>query len=170
MPRVRPRGSIEFHAHAVEEAIHLEDEPIAIQVVGRCSTGEAHAAMAYVPQAFPYLLMKLHAFDDRKEEVDKDLGRHHALDLYTIVGMMTEKEYERPRNSVPPTRPMRTSDGQALSCGIIFQARPSVLLSLVHRGRIARWSRGTTRARQRWASSVSRSIRCSAMNSNWRIS
>src|SRR5260370_21895609 len=40
-------------------------------------------------------MMKLHAFDDRKDDADKDLGRHHALDLYTIVGMMTEKEYER---------------------------------------------------------------------------
>src|SRR5260370_16134459 len=40
-------------------------------------------------------MMKLHAFDDRKDDANKDLGRHHALDLYTIVGMMTEQEYER---------------------------------------------------------------------------
>ena len=26
-----------------------------------------------------------------------DLGRHHALDAYTIVGMMTEAEYDRAR-------------------------------------------------------------------------
>jgi hypothetical protein len=42
-------------------------------------------------------MMKLHAFSDRKEDADKDLGRHHALDAYTIVGMMTEPEYERAR-------------------------------------------------------------------------
>jgi hypothetical protein len=40
-------------------------------------------------------MMKLHAFGDRKDDVDKDLGRHHALDLYAIIGMMTEQEYER---------------------------------------------------------------------------
>ena len=39
--------------------------------------------------------MKLHAFDDRKNDDRKDLGRHHALDVYTIVALMTEKEYEK---------------------------------------------------------------------------
>ncbi|MEX0714424.1 MAG: hypothetical protein WD278_18960 [Pirellulales bacterium] len=95
MPRVRPKGNIEFHAHAVEEAIHVEEEPIAVTVAGRRSTGEPHAGTVHIPQAFPYLMMKLYAFDDRKDDVDKDLGRHHALDLYTIVGMITEREYER---------------------------------------------------------------------------
>ncbi len=47
-----------------------------------------------MPQAFPYLMMKLCAFRDRKSDERKDVGRHHALDLYTIVGMMTENEYE----------------------------------------------------------------------------
>jgi hypothetical protein len=97
MPRVRPRGSIQFHAHAVEEAIHVEDEPIAVMVTGKRSTGEPDAGTVHVPQGFPYLMMKLHAFDDRKDKVDKDRGRHHALDLYTIVGIMTEREYERAR-------------------------------------------------------------------------
>jgi hypothetical protein len=95
MPRVRPKGNLEFHAHAVEEAIHIEDEPIAVSISGRRSTGKTSTGTVYVPQAFPYLMMKLHAFNDRKEDEDKDLGRHHALDLYTIVGMMTEQEYER---------------------------------------------------------------------------
>jgi hypothetical protein len=97
MPRVRPRGDIEFHAHAVEEAVLLEDRPIAVQVTGVRSTGESYAGTVEVPEAFPYLMMKLHAFADRKEDADKDLGRHHALDAYTIVGMMTEPEYERAR-------------------------------------------------------------------------
>jgi hypothetical protein len=95
MPRVRPKGNIKFHAHAVEEALHVEDEPIAVTIAGKRSTGEPHGGTVYVPQAFPYLMMKLHAFNDRKDRADKDPGRHHALDLYTIVGMMTEKEYER---------------------------------------------------------------------------
>jgi hypothetical protein len=95
MPRVRPKGSIKFHAHAVEEALHIEDGPITVKVTGKRSTGEPHAAMVYIPQAFPYMMMKLHAFEDRKDDTDKGLGSHHALDLYTIVGMMTEEEYER---------------------------------------------------------------------------
>ena len=50
-----------------------------------------------MPEAFPYLMMKLHAFGDRKGDTNKDLGRHHALDVYAIVGMMTEAEFERAR-------------------------------------------------------------------------
>ncbi len=30
-----------------------------------------------------------------RKEKERDKERHHALDLYTIVGMMTEEEYER---------------------------------------------------------------------------
>jgi hypothetical protein len=95
-PRVRPRGKgVGFHAHQSDEALFLEDAPIAIELRGHRSTGEAYTATAYVPEAFPYLLMKLSAFADRKADENKDLGRHHALDAYTIVGMMTETEYER---------------------------------------------------------------------------
>jgi hypothetical protein len=94
-PRARPKGDIKFHAHMVEEALHIEDEPIGIAVEGRASDGSPYSGTVYVPEAFPYLLMKLHAFSDRKDDANKDLGRHHALDVYTIVGMMTEREYER---------------------------------------------------------------------------
>jgi len=94
-PRVRPQGEIQFHARAVEEALFVEDAPVVIRVEGKRSTGEPYAATVQVPEAFPYLMMKLHAFADRKDDADKDMGRHHALDVYTIVGMMTEPEYER---------------------------------------------------------------------------
>ncbi len=97
-PRVRPKGkTVGFHAHQSDEALFLEDAPLAIELSGNLSTGEAYTGTAYVPEAFPYLLMKLTAFADRKEDENKDLGRHHALDAYTIVGMMTESEYERAR-------------------------------------------------------------------------
>jgi hypothetical protein len=94
-PRVRPRGGIEFHAHLVEEAIRIEEEPLAVTVAGKSSAGEPRTGTVHVPQAFPYLMMKLHAFDDRKNKGETDKERHHALDLYTIVGMMTEEEYQR---------------------------------------------------------------------------
>jgi hypothetical protein len=97
-PRVRPKGkSVGFHAHQSDEALFLEDAPMAIELHGNRSTGEVYTATVYVPEAFPYLLMKLSAFADRKADANKDLGRHHALDAYTIVGMMTEPEYNRAR-------------------------------------------------------------------------
>jgi hypothetical protein len=93
--RARPKGKIEFHAHPVEEALHLEDQPIGVPVDGLTPDGRSYRGTVFVPEAFPYLMMKLHAFSDRKGDVNKDLGRHHALDVYTIVGMMTEGEFER---------------------------------------------------------------------------
>jgi hypothetical protein len=94
-PRARPKGDIEFHAYAVEEALHVEEGQLAVPLDGLTSTGERYAGTVYVPDAFPYLMMKLHAFRDRKDDADKDLGRHHALDVYTVVGMMTEAELNR---------------------------------------------------------------------------
>ena len=38
-------------------------------------------------------MMKLFAFRDRKADEDKNLGRHHVLDLHTIVAMQIESEY-----------------------------------------------------------------------------
>lgn len=93
-PRVRPSGDIKLHAHAVEEALHIDESPIAIPVVGQRSNGEPCQAQVHVPQPFTYLLMKLFAFRDRKDDSNRDLGRHHALDLYTAVAMQVEPEYE----------------------------------------------------------------------------
>jgi hypothetical protein len=69
-----------------------------IELHGTRSTGKPCAGTVYVPEAFPYLQMKLSAFADRKEDKNEDLGRHHALDADTIVGMMTEAEYHRARS------------------------------------------------------------------------
>lgn len=96
-PRARPKGEIQFHAHMVDEALHIEEQPVRIPVDGLASDGQRCRGTVYVPEGFPYLLMKLHAFSDRKADADKGLGRHHALDAYTIVGMMTEPEYDRAR-------------------------------------------------------------------------
>jgi hypothetical protein len=94
-PRVRPKGGVKLHAYCAPEAVEVEVDPIVVNIAGRRACGDFHAGMVFVPQAFPYLMMKLHAFDDRKDDARKDVGRHHALDLYSIVGLMTEAEYER---------------------------------------------------------------------------
>jgi hypothetical protein len=96
-PRVRPRGEVELHAHCTEEALGIEDGPMEVLVTGARSNGEACQGTVGVPRAFPYLMMKLHAFADRRDDARKDAGRHHALDLYTIVGLMTAEEYDDAR-------------------------------------------------------------------------
>ena len=90
--RVKPRPSVELHASKLEEALGVDRHPLAIPVSGQLSTGVSHETRVFVPQAFTYLLMKLLAYRDRFEDGDKNLGRHHALDLYRIVGLLTREE------------------------------------------------------------------------------
>jgi len=90
--RVRPRPSVNLHASKLEEAIAVERHSISIPVMGQLSAGEAHQTEVLIPQAFSYLLMKLCAYRDRMDDTNKDLGRHHALDLYRIAGLLTETE------------------------------------------------------------------------------
>ena len=54
-----------------------------------------------MPQAFSYALMKLFAFRDQKDDPSPRTryGRHHALDLYAIVAMTTEPEYDFARQA-----------------------------------------------------------------------
>ncbi len=102
-PRVRPKAEKKgrLHAHETPEAVGVEDEPLSIPIEGQRSTGEECQAHVCLPQAFPYALMKLFAFRDRKDDPDprKDKGRHHALDLYAVVAMMTEPEYDFARQA-----------------------------------------------------------------------
>lgn len=90
--RVRPRPSVNLHASKLEEAIAVERHGISIPIQGQLSSGQVHQAEVLIPQAFTYLLMKLCAYRDRMDDAAKDLGQHHALDIYRIVGLLTEAE------------------------------------------------------------------------------
>lgn len=92
--RVRPKVGVDLHAHPVDEALGIEESCMSIPVNGQRMNGQAHQATIYVPQGFSYLMMKLFAFRDRKADPDKEMGRHHALDLFRIVAMLTQGEYE----------------------------------------------------------------------------
>jgi len=92
--RVKPKPSVNLHASRMNEAVAVERDPIALPLSGTLASGETHQTTVHVPQAFSYLLMKLHAFSDRKDDANKDMGRHHALDVYRIVGLMTKDEDE----------------------------------------------------------------------------
>lgn len=90
--RVRPRPSVRLHASKLEEAVGVDRHPTVIPVSGNLSNGETHQTEVLIPQAFSYLMMKLFAFQDRLDDANKDLGQHHALDIYRIVGMLRRDE------------------------------------------------------------------------------
>ena len=43
-------------------------------------------------------MMKVTAFGDQLNNDDKNLGRHHALDVYRIVAMMSEEQFEETKS------------------------------------------------------------------------
>jgi hypothetical protein len=92
--RVRPKSSAHLHAHPVNEALTLEEHLMPVKVEGRLSTGRDAEGEIFLPHSFTFLMMKLFAFRDCMNDAAKDYGRHHALDMYTIVALMTEKEWD----------------------------------------------------------------------------
>lgn len=94
LPRVRPVGTVELHAYLTREAIALGLHPYELTLSGTRSDGGAATLVVSIPNPFTYLLMKLHAFRDRVDDVRKNLASHHALDIYRIVAMMTRDEYD----------------------------------------------------------------------------
>lgn len=91
--RARPHPSIGIHAHPVDEALTLEEGLFPVVISGTLGSGEASTAEIFLPHPYTFLMMKLFAFRDRVADADKDFGRHHALDLYTILATTTEDEW-----------------------------------------------------------------------------
>lgn len=99
-PRVRPQGNVELHAYLTGEALDFDLSLFQLTIKGVNSKGTGGQAIVHIPQSFTFLLMKLHAFADRVQDSDADLGRHHAMDVYRIVAMLTEDEYAHVRKNV----------------------------------------------------------------------
>jgi len=101
-----------LHAHPTDGALSLTEAPAVLEVPGKLSSGQAFAGKVMIPDPFNYLLMKLTAYRDRRDDPDKDLGRHHALDVFRIVAMLTEPEYDRVHTNLQAF----TNDAQVRSC------------------------------------------------------
>jgi len=91
--RARPNPSVGVHAHPVDEALTLEKGLLSITLAGDLSSGEPWQAEIFVPHPYTFLMMKLFAFRDRYDDAEKEFGRYHALDLYTIIATTTEDEW-----------------------------------------------------------------------------
>ena len=91
--RARPNPSVGIHAHPVDEALTLEEGLLPIVLTGPLSSGEDWESEVFLPHPYTFSMMKLFAFRDRLEDPDKEFGRYHALDLYTILATMTEVEW-----------------------------------------------------------------------------
>ena len=91
--RARPNPSVGLHAHPVEEALTLEEALLPVLMSGTLGSGEPWQAEVFLPHPYTFLMMKLFAFRGRFGAADKEFGRYHALDLYTILATTTEEEW-----------------------------------------------------------------------------
>lgn len=85
--RIRHRKTGKIHAHVTPEAFLVEEEATPLEL------GGTPAIQVFIPHPYPFLLLKLHAYRDRRSDRAQDFGIYHAFDLYRIVAMMTESEY-----------------------------------------------------------------------------
>jgi hypothetical protein len=92
--RARPKPSVGIHAHPVDEALTLEEGLLPIVLTGTLSSGEAWESEIFLPHPYTFSMMKLFAFRDRLDDPNREFGRYHALDLYTILATTTEEEWE----------------------------------------------------------------------------
>ena len=91
--RARPNPSVGMHAHPVDEAPTLEEGVLPITLEGKLSSGEPWQDEICVPHPYTFTMMKLFAFKDRLDDADKEFGRYHALDMYTILATTMESEW-----------------------------------------------------------------------------
>ena len=108
--RVSPHPSVGVHAHTTPEAIAIEADITPLTVDGQRTGGADYSGVVYLPSSYAFLMMKLFALRDQWQSERKDYGRKHALDLYTIVAMLTEAEYAR--SLVLRDRYQATPEGQ----------------------------------------------------------
>jgi hypothetical protein len=95
--RVKPSDkNSPLHAHITPEAIAVEDDLLEIELEGSRSDGTASRGRIFLPCAYAMYLMKLFAFRDEHTGIkpgDRErYARKHALDLYTITGLLTQAE------------------------------------------------------------------------------
>lgn len=92
--RVRPRPSVDLHAHPCEAALTLTENTSIRTVCGTLRDGRDYQGKVLLPHPFTFLTMKLFALRDRHNDAEKDFGRHHALDLYTVIGSLSPEEWD----------------------------------------------------------------------------
>lgn len=95
-PRIKPSGVEGIHAYLTDEAAGIEIGKQHFDVARLDSSLKLKNQVLFLPSAFNYLILKLHAFEDRKNRDDakSNFGRHHAFDLFATVARMNEADWK----------------------------------------------------------------------------
>ena len=95
-PRIRPENVSGIHAYLTEEAAGINIGIVEIDASQFSSNSNMKSDKIYIPSAYNYIILKLNAFDDRKDKSDdkSDFGRHHAYDIFATVTRMNEEDWK----------------------------------------------------------------------------
>lgn len=85
--RIRHREARGIHAHTTPEAFAIGESVMSLVL------GPTPTISVLIPHPYSFLLLKLYAYRDRRDDPAREIGLYHAFDLYRIVAMMTEEEY-----------------------------------------------------------------------------
>lgn len=92
-PRIKPRGAEEIHAYLTEESEGIELGKIPLPPALLSPSLKLDNAILFLPSVFNFLILKLHAFNDRKSKAESDFGRHHAWDIFASVAGLAEGDW-----------------------------------------------------------------------------
>ncbi len=90
-PRIRPKDAKKIHAFLTDEAVTLDEELFPINI-----SRDGSPLFVYLPHPFTYLVLKLFALRDRID--DDTRAPYHAYDVYRIIAMMTEEDWNQAVN------------------------------------------------------------------------
>jgi len=93
-PRIKPRKCVtDIHAYLTEESAGIEFGKLVIEPELLDPSLRLKNRILFLPSAFNLLILKFHAFEDRKNEEESYFGRHHAWDIFATAVRMNEADW-----------------------------------------------------------------------------
>ena len=91
-PRIKNIDVKNFHAYLVPEAKGINYNRIKVDNLLKLFNESVDNI--FIISSYNYIILKLHAFKDRKEDPTVDLGRHHAYDIFATICDMDEDDWK----------------------------------------------------------------------------
>lgn len=90
--RIKPKSSEGIHAYLTPEAASIDFGRVIVEVLGEAGK----KIRVRIPSAYNFMILKLHAFADRKDRSDaiSDHGRHHAFDIFATLCQMDKTDWD----------------------------------------------------------------------------
>jgi len=93
-PRIKPKKCVsDIHAYLTVESEGIELGKHAIEPELLVPSLKLKNKILFLPSAFNLLILKLHAFEDRKNDEKSYFGRHHAWDIFATTVKMNEADW-----------------------------------------------------------------------------